>query len=150
MLSEDLHDVVWNDLESRVKNVQFSKVFMPLIALLEGDFFNMYIKSGKQDITLLRLARGSVWDASGNVEMLSEGRSGVDNLFSFRQGKGASMSLIRVISYPYTGVLRLELPKEVYERAGLVGKPIPDGGRKHMKNRFGKSLSIVRPSSGLL
>ena len=36
------------------------------------------------------------------------------------------------------GMLRLELPKDVYERVGLVGKPILDGGRKHMKSRFGR------------
>ena len=35
------------------------------------------------------------------------------------------------------GLLRLELPREIYERAGLMGKPIRDGGRKHMKTRYG-------------
>jgi ribonuclease P/MRP protein subunit RPP40 len=34
------------------------------------------------------------------------------------------------------GTLRIELPKERYERAGLVGKPVPDGGRKHVKTRY--------------
>lgn len=38
-----------------------------------------------------------------------------------------------------TGQLRLELPKQVYERTGLVGYAIPDGGRKHEKTRFGMS-----------
>ena len=37
-----------------------------------------------------------------------------------------------------SGILRIELPKEIYERAGLVGKPIRDGGRKHIKTRYGK------------
>ena len=40
--------------------------------------------------------------------------------------------------YIVPGMLRLELPKEVYERVGLVGKPILDGGRKHIKTRFGR------------
>lgn len=35
------------------------------------------------------------------------------------------------------GQLRLELAKEKYERSGLVGKPMPDGGRKHVKTRYG-------------
>ena len=35
------------------------------------------------------------------------------------------------------GQLRLELPKDVYERTGLLGHPIMDGGRKHTKSRFG-------------
>ena len=37
------------------------------------------------------------------------------------------------------GELRLDLAKENYERSGLVGKPIRDGGRKHMKTRYGKN-----------
>ncbi|KAI4245452.1 MAG: hypothetical protein L6R40_002513 [Gallowayella cf. fulva] len=37
-----------------------------------------------------------------------------------------------------TGQLRLELPKDLYERAGLVGRPIRDLGRKHIKARYGK------------
>lgn len=35
------------------------------------------------------------------------------------------------------GILRLELAKESYERAGLVGKATRDGGRKHIKTRYG-------------
>lgn len=38
------------------------------------------------------------------------------------------------------GQLRLELPKDVYERAGLMGRPIRDAGRKHMKTRYGKCV----------
>ena len=37
------------------------------------------------------------------------------------------------------GQLSLELPKEVYERTGLVGHVIQDGGRKHIKTRYGAS-----------
>lgn len=36
----------------------------------------------------------------------------------------------------YLGVLCLELAKESYERSGLVGKPMRDGGRKHLKTRY--------------
>ena len=36
------------------------------------------------------------------------------------------------------GLLRIELPKEVYERTGLLGQPIEDGGRKQVKTRYGK------------
>ena len=39
------------------------------------------------------------------------------------------------------GILRLDLPKDVYERTGLVGKAIQDGGRKHLKTRFCKRES---------
>ena len=37
------------------------------------------------------------------------------------------------------GRLHLDLAKENYERSGLVGKPVDDGGRKHVKTRFGRS-----------
>lgn len=35
-----------------------------------------------------------------------------------------------------TGVLRLELDKESYQRSGLQGQPVPSGGRKHVKARY--------------
>lgn len=55
--------------------------------------------------------------------MLSEGRPGVNNIFSLRNGE-----------------LRLELSKEIYERTGLQGVPIRGPGRKHRKTRFGRYL----------
>lgn len=36
------------------------------------------------------------------------------------------------------GILRLEVSKALYERSGLGGKPIRDGGRKHLKTRYGR------------
>ena len=57
--------------------------------------------------------------------MLSEGRPGVDHVFSFCEG-----------------ILRLEVDKPTFERMGLDGKPIPTAGRKHVKARYGKSNSI--------
>jgi ribonuclease P/MRP protein subunit RPP40 len=55
----------------------------------------------------------------GNIMMLSEGRPNVDNLFCL-----------------YEGVLRLELDRPTYERCGLQGKAVEDGGRKHQKQRW--------------
>jgi len=46
-----------------------------------------------------------------------------------------------------SGVLRLELPKEVYERVGLVGTPIRDGGRKHLKSRYGRRDCVIAKSA---
>ena len=37
-----------------------------------------------------------------------------------------------------SGILRLELAKDRYERCGLVGQPIRDVGRKHIKTRYGE------------
>lgn len=45
--------------------------------------------------------------------------------------------MVRGIVKVGIGQLRLELAKEKYERSGLVGKPMPDGGRKYVKTRYG-------------
>lgn len=55
----------------------------------------------------------------GNIMMLSEGRPLVDNLFQLYEGK-----------------LRMELDKQTYERCGLQGTPVEDGGKKHQKQRW--------------
>lgn len=54
--------------------------------------------------------------------MLSEGRSGTDNVLSLLDG-----------------VLRIEVDKPTYEKLGLEGKAVGGEGRKHVKARFGKS-----------
>ncbi|EXJ71459.1 uncharacterized protein A1O5_05267 [Cladophialophora psammophila CBS 110553] len=65
----------------------------------------------------------------GNILMLSEGEAGVDNVYSLKEG-----------------VLRLELSKDSYERAGLQGKPIPSGGSKHVKLRYLIEINLRLPS----
>ena len=52
--------------------------------------------------------------------MLSEGRPGIDQIFSLSEG-----------------VLRLEVDKPTFQRLGLEGKVIPNEGRKHVKARYG-------------
>ena len=52
--------------------------------------------------------------------MLSEGRPGIDHIFSVSDG-----------------ILRLEIDKATFERTGLDGKAIPNEGRKHVKARYG-------------
>lgn len=47
-------------------------------------------------------------------------------------------SVVEQLIPRHSGILRLELGKENYERCGLTGKPIRDSGRKHIKTRFGK------------
>ena len=41
------------------------------------------------------------------------------------------------------GVLRLEMSKDLYERAGLVGRAISEGGRKHVRARFCKTSGTL-------
>ena len=76
---------------------------MKPLDLISGEFFNSYIKVG-------------------NVVMLSEGRSGTDNVLSLSDG-----------------VLRIEVDKPTFEKLGLEGRAISGEGKKHVKARFGKS-----------
>ena len=55
----------------------------------------------------------------GNIMMLSKGRPLIDNCFSL-----------------YGGTLHMELDRATYERCGLQGLPIEDGGKKHQKQRW--------------
>lgn len=81
--------------------------------------------------------------------MISEGRSGTDNVYSLKDGLSFHFPciLLRALHLSdqvpvVTGILRLELDKATYERAGLVGKTIHGGGRKHVKERFGSVMTI--------
>jgi ribonuclease P/MRP protein subunit RPP40 len=55
----------------------------------------------------------------GNIMMISEGRPLIDDRFEL-----------------YEGILRMELTRPTYERCGLQGTPIEDGGKKHQKQRW--------------
>ncbi|KAL4811223.1 ribonuclease P 40kDa subunit-domain-containing protein [Aspergillus unguis] len=109
-LPRELYSSIEGSLEAKLQKLRYARLSMALPSLVEGDFFNTYIKSG-------------------NVLMISEGRSGLDNVFTLREG-----------------VLKLELGKEDYERTGLTGKSIRTGGRKHAKERFLIELNLRLPS----
>lgn len=86
---------------------------MKPLDLISGEFFNSYIKVG-------------------NVVMLSEGRSGTDNVFSLSDG-----------------VLRIEVDKPTFEKLGLEGRAVNGEGKKHVKARFGKSIFSALSGTGL-
>ncbi|KAL8755190.1 MAG: hypothetical protein Q9199_003824 [Rusavskia elegans] len=46
VLPAELYESVWKDVSNKLQTLEYSRVIMPLSALLEGDFFNTYIKSG--------------------------------------------------------------------------------------------------------
>ncbi|KAH1343778.1 hypothetical protein KXX67_004786 [Aspergillus fumigatus] len=110
LLPEEVYSSIKDSLDAKVQKLRYARVFMSPSALLEGDFFNTYIKAG-------------------NILMISEGRSGSDNIYTLKDG-----------------ILRLELGKEVYERTGLTGKPIRSGGRKHAKERYLVEINLRLPS----
>ncbi|KAL0261049.1 hypothetical protein SLS55_004743 [Diplodia seriata] len=110
MLPDEVYEVIRQELDAAAGKFHYARVYLSLGEIIDGDFFNHYIKTG-------------------NVLMISEGRRGIDNVFSLREG-----------------VLRLELDRATYEKCGLVGKPIPHGGRKHTKERFAVELELRLPS----
>ena len=80
---------------------------MKPLDLISGEFFNSYIKAG-------------------NIIMLSEGRSGTDNVLSLSDG-----------------VLRIEVDKPTFEKLGLEGRAVGGEGKKHVKARFGMSNFVL-------
>lgn len=46
ILPQELYDVVWKDVEAKISNIQYARLIMSLSEILEGDFFNQYIKIG--------------------------------------------------------------------------------------------------------
>ncbi|GLA36940.1 ribonuclease P protein subunit p40 [Aspergillus niger] len=101
---------IFSHVQPQLQKLRYARVFMSLSSLLEGEFFNTYIKTG-------------------NILMISEGRSGSDSVFTLKDG-----------------ILKLELSKEILERTGLTGKPVRSGGRKHAKERFIVEINLRLPS----
>jgi len=62
---------------------------------LEGDFFTQYIKTGTPKLSKKYNSR-RLSDPTGNVLMLSEGRLGIDNVYSLNDG----MVTLLAITYP--------------------------------------------------
>ena len=46
ILPEELYEIIKNGFLSQHSRPKYSRVILPLEALLEGDFFNKYIKTG--------------------------------------------------------------------------------------------------------
>ncbi|KAI1917735.1 hypothetical protein LOZ61_000355 [Ophidiomyces ophidiicola] len=110
LLPDELFQTTWDAISAKINPCEYAKVFMSLLDVIEGEFFSKYIKIG-------------------NILMISEGRHGVDNVYSLKDG-----------------LLSLELDKNSYERAGLVGKPIQSGGKKHVVTRYVVEINLRLPS----
>ncbi|KAL2837914.1 ribonuclease P 40kDa subunit-domain-containing protein [Aspergillus pseudoustus] len=109
-LPSDVYATIESSLDSKLQKLSYARLSMTLSSLFEGDFFNTYIKAG-------------------NILMISEGRSGLDNVYTLKDG-----------------ILRLELGKEGFERTGLEGKPVRTGGKKHAKERYLIEINLRLPS----
>ncbi|EFE32612.1 uncharacterized protein ARB_00437 [Trichophyton benhamiae CBS 112371] len=72
ILPRHVHEAAWSSILGEVKPYQYARAIFPLSGLLEGEFFTKYIKIG-------------------NVLMISEGRRGIDNVYTL---KDVGVSLI--------------------------------------------------------
>ncbi|KAL1634955.1 hypothetical protein SLS56_002038 [Neofusicoccum ribis] len=63
ILPEEIYELIKQELDGAAGTFHYARVIMSLGEIIDGDFFNHYIKTG-------------------NVLMLSEGRRGIDNTFS--------------------------------------------------------------------
>jgi ribonucleases P/MRP protein subunit RPP40 len=91
ILPEELYEIIENNISSAFVKPGYSRVILPLKALVEGEFFNEYIKKG--NLTYLHihhsfafLQKGVLIRLQGNILMLSEGRAAVDNVYSLKEG----------------------------------------------------------------
>ena len=46
LLPEEIYELVWQKVAAKTSHIQYSRVILSLSDLLEGDFFNVYIKRG--------------------------------------------------------------------------------------------------------
>ena len=46
LLPEELYELVWDRIDDELKTLRYQKVIMKLEHILEGEFFNEYVKKG--------------------------------------------------------------------------------------------------------
>jgi hypothetical protein len=111
-------------LDAGGSSLQYARVYIKLGDIVDGDFFNKYIKTSECNLIVQQTVDLIL---AGNILMRSESRPDVDHVYSLCDG-----------------VLRLEVNKPTFERLGLEGKAIPSHGRKHVKARYGQSKCMRR------
>lgn len=46
ILPDELYDLIWQDVAAKINVLEYSRVTVSLSEIIDGDFFNKYIKSG--------------------------------------------------------------------------------------------------------
>ncbi|KAL5352491.1 hypothetical protein ACLOAV_002439 [Pseudogymnoascus australis] len=110
IMPQELYKSIQWDMDSKFSVPTYSRVILSLAELVSGDFFTEYVKKG-------------------NVIMLSEGKHGVNDVYSLRDG-----------------VLTLALEKESYERAGLAGEPDGAKEKRGARARWLVEINLRQPS----
>ena len=83
---EEIHEIMKREVLDELPKPAYSRVILPLKALLEGEFFNEYIKKGMLKFWMLISRTWMLMRMAGNILMLSEGTLGVDNTYLLREG----------------------------------------------------------------
>jgi ribonuclease P/MRP protein subunit RPP40 len=86
ILPEEIYSIIGQKLNRDESALRYARVKISLLELLSGDFFNQYIKAGLQDFPPESHGTGA-HDPIGNILMRSEGRDGVDHLFTLHEGQ---------------------------------------------------------------
>lgn len=90
ILPEEVYDLVWKDVEQKISSDEYFRVILRLSDILDGDFFNSYIKKGWYYVYLYHILslpfNSQLIFTLGNILMLSEGRPGIDDLFFLKEG----------------------------------------------------------------
>lgn len=100
VLPEELYDLIWDKIEDESKKASYAKVILKLQDIISGTFFTEYVKKGRSSSSISccswpskRFSQSHDFSSlifAGNVLMLSEGRPGIDNVFSLRDGKAST------------------------------------------------------------
>lgn len=53
ILPRDIYNAIWESVDSKLQSLQYAKVILPLSSLLEGEFFNKYIKTSASTVSIL-------------------------------------------------------------------------------------------------
>lgn len=70
LLPKELYELIWHGLDAKTYQIQYSRVIMPLSALLDGDFFNLYIKTGTTVCICVSIVVGSIVCSSQDLNSL--------------------------------------------------------------------------------
>lgn len=132
---------------------EFCRVTMALSEILQGDFFNEYIKIGRSDV--FRRVTGAFFGLI--IFARRQYHHAVERQARYRQrlhAQGWCVTSNFICSSPYTkidlqtktGKLTMYLDKEAYERAGLVGKPYGAKGNRGLRPRWVVEFDLRSPS----
>lgn len=86
ILPQELYETIRESLVENTPSPQFLRVIMPLGEIVSGDFFREYVKLGAARCFAALPSPLLTLGLLGDILMFSEGKIGVDNVFTLRNG----------------------------------------------------------------